>query len=267
MIARRKHNLKAKKCLFLREEVLYLGHLVTRDSIRPDPEKTNKVRLFPMPADVLQLRQFLGVTSYYRRFINGFSKIAAPLNALLKKDTPFSWSKECDEAFCQLKTSLVSAPVLAYPQFDSSEPFVLETDASIQELGAVLSQRQSDSKIHPIAYASRSLNVHERNYGITELETLGLVWAARLFRPYLLGRHCVVYADHAACTSLLNCKHPSAKLARWALIVQELDLEIRHRSGKLNLNTDALSRNPVPTSTAALSETSPTNIREKESFC
>ena len=130
---------------------------------------------------------------------------------------------------------------------------MLETDASIQGLGAVLSQRQADGKIHPIAYASRSLNTHERNYGITELETLGLVWAARLFRPYLLGCHCVVFTDHAACTSLLNCRHPSAKLSQWALIVQELDLEIRHRSGKQNLNADALSRNPAPTAITAQS--------------
>ena len=97
------------------------------------------------------------------------------MNSLLKKDIPFNWSKECDEAFSQLKSSLISAPVLVYPQFKSSEPFVLETDASIQGLGAVLSRRQVDGKIHPIAYASRSLNVHERNYGITELEMLGLV--------------------------------------------------------------------------------------------
>ena len=123
-------------------------------------------------------------------------------------------------------------------------PFVLEIDASIQGLGTVLAQKQAHGKVHPIAYASRSLNCHERNYGITELETLGLVWAARLFRPYLLGHKCVVYTDHSACTSLLNSKHPSAKLVRWALIIQELDLEIKHRPGKSNTNADALSRNP-----------------------
>ena len=121
---------------------------------------------------------------------------------------------------------------------------MLETDASIHGLGAVLAQKQADGKVHPIAYASRSLNCHERNYGITELETLGLVWAARLFRPYLLGHKCIVYTDHSACTSLLNRSHPSAKLARWALIIQELDLEIKHRPGKSNMNVDALSRNP-----------------------
>ena len=143
-----------------------------------------------------------------------------------------------------MKECLIYAPVLAYPQFRSDIPFVLETDASVLLLGAVLAQKQADGKIHPIAYASRSLNSHEQNYGITELETLGLVWAARLFRPYLLGHKCMVYTDHSACTSLLNINHPSAKLARWALIIQELNLEIKHRPGKSNTNVDALSRKP-----------------------
>ena len=149
------------------------------------------------------------------------------------------------ESFTRLKELLVTAPVLAYPQFESVHPFVLETDASTEGLGAVLAQQQSDGKVHPIAYISRSLNPHERNYGVTELETLGLVWAVKVFRPYLLGHHCIVYTDHAACTSLLSARHPSPKLARWAMAIQEMDLDIRHRSGKGNRAADALSRNPV----------------------
>ena len=106
---------------------------------------------------------------------------------------------------------MISAPVLAYPQLESDNPFVLETDASLQGLGAVIAQKQGDGQVHTIAYASQSLHLNERNYGITELENLGLVWAAKLFRPYLLGRRCIVYTDHSACTSLLNIRHPSAK--------------------------------------------------------
>ena len=146
---------------------------------------------------------------------------------------------------------LVTAPVLAYPQFQSEHPFILETDASTEGLGAILAQQQSDGKVHPIAYASRSLNPHERNYGITELETLGLVWAVKTFRAYLLGHHCVVYTDHSACTSLLNAKHPSPKLARWAMAIQEMDLDIRHRAGKGNFVADALSRKPVSTDSSS----------------
>lgn len=130
---------------------------------------------YPTPTDVFQVRQFLGLASYYRWFIKGFSKIAVRC----AKDASFQWDDSCEKSFVELKERLTSAPVLAYPRFDSNVPFILETDASIQGLGAVLSQTEVDGKVYPIAFASRSLNVHERNYGITELETLGLVWAAR----------------------------------------------------------------------------------------
>ena len=239
-------RLKAKKCLFLREEVPYLGHVVTKGGIKPDPAKTEKVQHYPVPVSVSHVRQFLGLASYYRRFVPEFSRIASPLHSLLKRNAVFCWTSDCQHAFDKLKSLLVGAPVLAYPQFD--RPFILETDASVLGLGAVLAQEQTDGQVHPIAFSSRSLSVHERNYGITELETLGLVWAVKLFRPYILGHRCVVLTDHAACTSLLGSANPSSKLARWAMAIQELDLDIRHRSGKTNRVADALSRNPVPAS-------------------
>ena len=131
--------------------------------------------------------------------------------------------------------------VFSYPLFGSDQEFILETDASGVGLGAVLSQEQ-DGLVHPIAYASRSLDPHEKNYGITELETLALVWAVKYFRTYILGYRTTVYTDHAACTSLLNSPRPSGKLARWALAIQEMNLVIKHRAGKSNGNADALSR-------------------------
>ena len=148
---------------------------------------------------------------------------------------------------------MVSAPVLAYPQFSSPHPFILETDASTKGLGAVLAQ-QDDGKVHPIAFASRSLTCAEQNYAITELETLGIVWVVKLFRPYILGHRCVVFTDHAACTSLLGAKNTSSKLVRWAMAIQELDLDIRHRAGKSNHVADALSRNPVEVSRVLMFE-------------
>ena len=243
-------KLKPKKCVFLKPDIQYLGHVISKSGISPDPGKTDKIRKYPVPIDVTTLRQFLGLASYYRRFIPCFAKIAAPLHALTKKGIEFQWTCECQEAFERLKRLLCSAPVLAYPHFGSDQSFILETDASYSGLGAVLAQTGDDGCVHPIAYASRSLSSHERNYAITELETLALVWGVKHFRAYLLGHHCVVYTDHAACTSLLKAPHPSAKLARWAMVVQEMDLEIKHRAGKGNTNADALSRNPVESTVA-----------------
>ena len=238
-------RLKPKKCALLQEEITFLGHVVSPAGIQPDPEKTDKVKHYPQPTDATKVRQFLGLASYYRRFVAGFAKIARPLNQLTRKDAAFEWAPECEDSFMKLKQALCSAPVLAYPLFGTDKTFILETDASTEGLGAVLSQTQADGTIHPIAYASRSLDKHERNYGISELETLGLVWAARYFRPYLLGHPCVVYTDHVACLSILNTSRPSGKLARWALTIQELDLTIKRKPGKSNTNADALSRNPV----------------------
>ena len=140
----------------------------------------------------------------------------------------------------------MSAPVLAYLQFNSEHPFILETHANAKGLSAVLAQQQEDDKVHPIAFASRSHNAQERNYGITEMETLAVVWAAKLFRPYLMGHHCEAITDHANCTSLLSQRNPSPKLARWAMCIQELDLKIHHRLEKSNLVADALPRHPLP---------------------
>ena len=165
--------------------------------------------------------------------------MAAPLHKLTKKNVVFEWSAECEKSFVCLKELLTTPPVLAYPKFGPSRTFTLETDASTVGLGAILSQEQDDGTVYPAAYASRSVDKHERNYGILELETLGLVWAVRYFRPYILGHPCLVYTDHIACLSILNTTRPSGKLARWALIIQEIDLTIRHKSGKKNTNADA----------------------------
>ena len=238
-------RLKPKKCRFAQEEVEYLGHVVSADGVRTDPRKVDAVRNFPTPVDVKTLRSFVGLASYYRRFVPGFSKIAGPLHALTKKDAPFVWSEACEVSFTKLKDQLTTAPVLAFPNF--REPFILETDASGAGLGAVLAQKQEDGSVRPVAYASRSLLRHESNYGITELEGLGVVWAAKHFRPYLYGHSGVVYTDHEALKSLLNTPQPSGKLARWGMALQELDLTILHRSGKANANADALSRCPQPT--------------------
>ena len=236
-------SLKPKKCRFARQEIEFLGHVVSAKGIATDPRKLEAVIDFPTPVDVKTLRSFLGLASYYRRFIPNFSKVAGALHTLTKKDADFIWTPECQLAFDGLKRLLTTSPVLAFPDF--SKPFLLETDASGTGLGAVLAQTQEDGTVRPIAYASRTLQKHERNYGVTELEGLGVVWAVKHFRPYIYGHPCEIYTDHEALKSILNTPQPSGKLARWGMAIQELDLKILHRSGRHNANADALSRSPV----------------------
>ena len=237
-------RLKPKKCCFAQLEVDYLGHVVSSDGIRTDPKKTRAVSEFPVPTNVREVRSFVGLASYYRKFIPNFSKVAGPLHALTRKDVAFLWTAECQLAFDNLKRLLTTTPLLVYPKFD--RPFMVETDASGNGLGAVLAQRQDDCSVKPVAYASRSLQQHEQNYGITELEGLAVVWAVKHFRHYLYGHTCEVYTDHEALKALLNTPRPSGKLARWGMALQELDLKIFYRPGKGNSNADALSRSPLP---------------------
>ena len=227
--------------------------MVSAEGVKTDSKKLAAVEQYPPPTDLKTLRSFLGLASYYRRFVPNFAKVAGPLHVLTKKNVPFLWTPQCQVAFKNIKELLTSVPVLAFPCFD--KPFILETDASGTGLGAVLAQRQDDNTIRPIAYASRSLQAHEKNYGITELEGLGVVWAIKHFRPYLYGHTCEVYTDHSALTSLLNTPQPSGKLARWGMAIQELDIKIRHRSGRSNNNADALSRAPLePSESFAVGE-------------
>ena len=233
-------RLKPSKCHLAKRQVTYLGYNVSEGGISADSSKVDAVKRFPTPNDVSSLRSFLGLASYYRRFVPGFSKVAEPLFALTRKDVTFKWSEICDKAFQRLKTLLTSAPLLIFPNFHKE--FILETDASILGLGAVLAQQTDAGHVSPIAFASRTLQKHEKNYCSSELEALGVVWAVKHFRPYLYGHTCQLYTDHKALKSLMNTPHPSGKLARWGLAIQELNLHIHHRSGKTNQAADALSR-------------------------
>ena len=240
-------KLQPAKCHFAQAEVEYLGHLVTPKGLKPTALHVQAVREFSTPKCPKELRQFLGLASYYRRFIPKFAKIAHPLHQLIRKDVPFTWSEDCQAAFGELKDRLTTAPVLAYPDF--TKGFVLETDASYRGLGAVLSQVQADGRLHPLSYASRALSPPETNYAVTELETLAVVWAMSHYRAYLYG-HCVkVFTDHSAVKAVLGTPNPSGKHARWWTKVfasGAQEVEILYRAGKENTNADTLSRHPQP---------------------
>ena len=157
---------REEKCEFVREKIQFLGHEVSAEGLSPDPDKVESIRVYPKPITVTALRRFLGLASYYRKFIKDFSKIAAPLYYLLRKDVMWTWGPDQKKAFNTLKNALMSSPVLTYPRFD--EPFVLHTDASNFGLGAVLSQRNKQGHEQVIAYASRTMTYAEQNYTTTE---------------------------------------------------------------------------------------------------
>ena len=245
-------KLQPVKCHFICKQVEYLGHLITPHGLQPNPSRVRAVTEFPVPTTVTQVCQFVGLTSYYQRFIERFAKMAAPLHNLTKKEVEFSWTTDCQKAFDELKMRLITAPVLAYPNFDID--FVLETDASYQGLGAVLSQRLADQKLHPVAFGSRALSPPEKNYSVTELETLAVVWAIKHFHAYLYGHNVQVVTDHSAVKALLGSPSPSGKHARWWLRVfgsGVRKVDILYRPGKENVRADALSRNPVGDSAPA----------------
>jgi len=235
-------KIKLKKGFFCFPNIAFLGHIVGRNGISPDPTKVEKIKNFPEHTNLKELRGALGLFSYYRKFVKDFSRIAKPLLILLKKDTSFEWTNKQQNAFDYLKKRLMEAPILQYPNF--SKPFLIYTDASGTGLGAVLSQLNDDEKECVITYASRSLNKAECNYGITDQECLAVVWAVKHFEQYLGLLPFKVITDHLALKFLQTADMPSGKRARWIMYLQQFKFEIIHRPGKENKNADALSRIP-----------------------
>ena len=238
-------KLNQKKCTFVERRIEYLGHVVTPEGIFPDPGKVEVVKNFPTPASLKELKSFLGSANYYLRFIKGFSEIASPLNALTKKGVNFCWSESCADAFDRLERVLISAPVVAFPNFN--EQFLLCVDASSTGIGFAVAQIQNGKEV-VIACNGRGLNQAERNYTTTEREVLALVEGIKKFQPYLHDRKFVyvVYTDHSSLRWLMNVKDATVRLARWALLLQQYDFVVIHRSGCQNGNADALSRRLYP---------------------
>lgn len=239
IIKEAKLKLRPDKCEFAKSEVSYLGFLITREGLRPDVNKTRAISELAAPGSKDEVKRFLGMLSYYRRFINRFSSIASCLFELTKAKTVFEWTDEHQKAFDVLKRQLVQAPVLAYPDFDKE--FEIYTDASGVGIGGVLVQRNED-RMHPIAFASRQLNRHERNYSTSEREMLAIVWSAKHFKPYIYGRHTRFFTDHKPLSTLVKSKEPTGRLYKLLLKLQDLDHRIEYVPGALNNTADALSR-------------------------
>ena len=236
-------KLSPKKCLLFQSEVPFLGHVVGRDGVRTDPQKVAVVREWPLPTSVADVRSFLGLCTYYRRFVPEFARVASPLHQLTRKGARFEWSEACQEAFDSLKRALVEAPVLPYP--DLSSPFLLDTDASDEGLGAVLSQVK-DGKEHVVAFYSAKFSGPERNYCVTRKELLAVVKSLEHFHPYLYGARFTIRTDHAALQWLRTLKAPEGQLARWLGRMEQYQYTIQHRPGRVHNNADALSRRPCP---------------------
>ena len=234
--------LNSKKCLFGATKIKVLGHVVSRGEVHPDPDKIEAVSRFPTPRSIRDIRSFLGLCSYYRRFIPQFCHQARPLQELLKNNSQFVWGPEQETSFRKLKDALVRNPVLGL--YDENAPIELHTDASGYGLGAVLVQIQEEKET-VIAYASRTLSKAEKNYSTTERECLAVIWAITKFRPYLYGKPFRIVTDHHSLCWLAGLKDPSGRLARWALRLQEYDVTIVYKTGRKHQDADALSRNPV----------------------
>ena len=239
----REANLKLspKKCSLFRRQLKFLGHIVSEKGVATDPEKLEAVMTWPTPTNISEVRRFLGLCSYYRRFVANFADIACPLQQCTEHPQILKWNDELEKSFVSLKKALVEAPILGYPDPDGH--FILDTDASAYGIGAVLSQIQhGEEKV--VAYYSRAMSRPERRYCVTRRELLAVVRSVQHFHPYLYGRHFTIRTDHAALRWLLSFRSPEGQTARWLECLQQYDFRIEHRAGAKHGNADALSRRP-----------------------
>ena len=233
----REHQLYAKKekCDFWLTEVKFLGHVISGQGISVDPAKIETVLQWERPKNVAEIRSFLGLAGYYRRFVKDFSSIAAPMTRLTKKEVRFEWDADCEHAFQELRTRLTSAPILTIP--NSDEPYEVYSDASGRGLGCVLMQNG-----HVVAYASRQLKPHEQNYPTHDLELAAVIFALKIWRCYLYGVKFQIFSDHKSLKYLFTQKDLNLRQRRWMEYMEDYDFTLQYHPGKANVVADALSR-------------------------
>jgi len=234
-------TIKKSKCVFATAEVEFLGHKVGLGKVEPRRQTVKALLEFPRPTNPKQLRSYLGLVGYYRRFIPHFADLSACLTDLLRKGSKFEWTDITESAFLDLKSRLTSRPILRPPDFD--KPFMLAVDASNVAIGANLFQLNENIE-HPVCFYSKRLNRHQQRYSTVEKEALGLVLAVRVFSPYFGAQPVTVYTDHSPLQFIQRMANHNQKLLRWTLELQQFNLKIVHRPGKLNLIPDILSRPP-----------------------
>ena len=236
-------RIKVQKCEFAKPALEYLGHWIDGPdgTISLTPMRIAAIQQYPMLTTPTQVRAFLGLTGYYRKFVKDYAKIALPLYELTCRDVPWRWTTRQQHAFDTLKAALISEPILRRPDFN--KPFILQTDWCKEAVAACLSQLdEATGYDYAVYYASKKLSGPQINWSASEGECYAVVWATKLFRPYLLGTHFIIQTDHAALKWLMTTKDFTGKLARWSLKLQEYDFEIQWRKGKSAGNVDGLSR-------------------------
>ncbi|GJV45186.1 putative reverse transcriptase domain-containing protein [Tanacetum coccineum] len=226
---------KFSKCEFWIPKVQFLGHVINNKGIHVDPTKIESIKYWASPKTTIEICQFLGLAGYYQRFIEGFSKIAKSMTKLTQKKVKFDWDDKQEASFKLLKEKLCSAPILALPK--GAENFIVYCDASHKGLGAVLIQNEK-----VIAYASRQLKIHEKNYTSHDLELGAVVFALKIWRHYLYGTKCTVFTDHKSLQHILDQNELNMRQRHWLELLSDYDCEIRYHLGKANVVADALSR-------------------------
>lgn len=238
------HNVKIniKKSQFLQSQILFLGHVISKDGIQMDPDKIKAIQNFQPPKTRKQIQSFLGFINFYRKYIRDLSEQTSKLSDLLKKGTPWNWTDQHQTTFMEIKELFLKDIIIQYPNFN--EDFYISTDASRTAIGAELFQFDNKGNHKTLGFISRTLQGAEKNYHTTELELLAIIYACKKFRNYILGYPTKIMTDHKALIFLKQCKLLNARLTRWAITIQEYNLEVIHIPGKENIGADTLTRYP-----------------------